>query len=89
MQLGIGHGALRPFPWRFLILSHLSSIFLFLFKHVHVKAFSQSFHFQERFIKPSFCDFFHWFVLAYLNRFKKAAVRHEHLVPAARDHDPF
>ena len=56
MQLGIGHGALRPFTWRFRILSHYSAICL-KFKHVHEMAFFQSFNVQQHLIKQSFWYF--------------------------------
>ena len=41
------------------------------FKHVHENAFSQSFDLQEHLIKPSFFDYHHLFLAAYLNRFEK------------------
>ena len=88
MQWGVRPGALRPFPRRFRILSHLSSM-CFKFIHVHEKAFYQSFDLQEHLIKPSFFEYLHLFLVAYLNRFEKVAVPNEHLVPAARDHNSF
>ena len=83
MQSGVRPGALRPFPRRFQILSHLS-LMRFWFEHVHEKAFSQSFDLQEHLIKPSLFDYLHLFLVAYLNRFEKVAVPNEHLVSASR-----
>ena len=89
MQWGVGHGALRPFSWRFRILSHYSLICL-KFKYVHEKAFSQSFHLQQRLIKQSVWYFtLFFFLVGNLNWFEKVAVSNVHLVPAAQDHDTF
>ena len=55
MQWGVGHGALRPFTWRVRIFSHY--FLMFKFKHVHEKAFIQSLHLQQHFIKQSFWYF--------------------------------
>ena len=52
-QWGVGHGALRPFPWRCRILPHQSLLCL-NFKHVREKTFPQSLRLQEYFIKQSF-----------------------------------
>ena len=62
MQWGVGHGALRPFPQCFRILSYFSSV-SFKFKDVLEKVFPSHFTCKNTIMKPIFCDILHLFLL--------------------------